>query len=184
MFKKAKVNPVKEANNSNGAMITEEKKVAATVMPRSVYQSLLVHRHAMRDFTSFLANFSMLGIAGSTIELLGDKKTALEKNEVQFRQQLKPDIFKAYPALEELNASAVNAINTFSAFTKGYIKKLQELGQSYNTPGQDKTLYWTSVIVPVYREYMMERLSHINAVYDLLAKTDHYIAGLQIDFSA
>ncbi len=183
MFGRVKNKPGKNTDSEEAAPALEERREPATVMPRSVYQVVLTHRSAVREFTFFLANFKMLGADLSSIELLSGKKSELAKSEEQFRRQLKPEALKAYPALESLNASAMNVLNAFSAFTKGYIEEFQHLDREFNLSVQDKTEYWISVVTPVYREYMMGKLSHINEAYDALAGIDKYIEGLEIDFS-
>lgn len=183
MFGKTKHKPEKQKDNKETLPSPEVKREPVTVMPRSVYQAVLAHRSAVREFSFVLANFKMLGGDMSSIELLTGKKSELAKSEEQFRRHLKPEALKAYPALENLNASVMNALNAFSAFTKGHIEEFQHLDREFNLTVQDKTEYWMSVVTPVYREYMLGKLSHIDDVYNALAQMDKYIERLEIDFS-
>lgn len=186
MLKKSKNRSEKEtsviAGKTQQEVTSGKQEEPAIVIPRSIYQVVLEHRTALRAFVFSLANFKMLGNDISSIELLSAKKAELGKQEEQFKRGLKTDALKHNPALEKLNNAATNALNSFSIFTKGYIDKLQDLHRGYNLSIHDKNEYWMGNIMPVYREYMLKKLSHINEVYDELNKIDSFIERLKVDF--
>ncbi|HRN56926.1 MAG TPA: hypothetical protein PLL71_10765 [Agriterribacter sp.] len=151
------------------------------VLSYKTFHALFDYRSVLRNFALCLANFRILNYDFSSMPALIYKKEELNACEQSFKHLSNPESsFNSQAVLEKYKIQAESAIVMFNNFTQSNIEKLQILYNGYNPAVHNSNYYWLQNIAPVYRDYLREKLLHINETYNALKKIDEYIDGVAI----
>lgn len=151
------------------------------VLSRETFRALLEYRGILRSFAFCLANFRMINYDFSSMPALIYKKEELTSYEQSFKRLLNPESsFNSHSILEKYKLQAESTIEMFNNFTQTNIEKLQTLYSRYNPAAYNSNYYWLQHVAPIYRDYLLEKLRHINETYNSLKKIDEYIDGVEV----